>query len=170
MASKAEQARRPILQAGNTEESDGEDGFTLLEMVCVLAIIALIAAIILPSIPHGTSRSRLESYAFEIASLLNTDRSAAIRQHTEVDADVDAAGRSIRSGATGRVIHVPDDVVFDAALAARCNERPAGSSIEFFPSGMSCGGVIAMTRLHVIYQVRVNWLTGGVKIVRIDAH
>ena len=33
----------------------------------------------------------------------------------------------IRSGATGRVIRVPDDVAFDALLAARCNQR-AGRS------------------------------------------
>ena len=37
----------------------GERGFTLLEMVCVLAIIALLAAVLLPFIPRETSRSRL---------------------------------------------------------------------------------------------------------------
>jgi len=33
------------------------------------------------------------------------------------------------------------------------------------PSGMSCGGVITLSRLGMIYQIRVNWLTGGVDIV-----
>ena len=44
----------------------------------------------------------------------------------------------------------------------------AGPTISFFPSGMSCGGVIALTRLGVGYQIRVNWLTGGVEVVPID--
>src|SRR4030067_181486 len=46
----------------------GEGGFTLIEVVCVLAIIALVAAILLPEIPRGTSRSRLQAYALEIAT------------------------------------------------------------------------------------------------------
>ena len=57
----------------------GQRGFTLLEMVCVLAIIALLAAVLLPSIPHETSRSRLQAYALQTAALLKTDRSAAPR-------------------------------------------------------------------------------------------
>jgi general secretion pathway protein H len=40
--------------------------------------------------------------------------------------------------------------------------------IVFFASGMSCGGVIALTRLGVGYQIRVNWLTGGVEIVPLN--
>ena len=43
----------------------GQRGFTLLEMVCVLAIIALLAAVLLPFIPHETSRSRLQAYALQ---------------------------------------------------------------------------------------------------------
>ena len=40
--------------------------------------------------------------------------------------------------------------------------------IVFFASGMSCGGVIALTRLGAGYQIRVNWLTGGVEIVPLN--
>jgi prepilin-type N-terminal cleavage/methylation domain-containing protein len=42
-----------------------QTGFTLLEVVCVLAIIALLAAIALPSIPRDTSLSGIEAYALE---------------------------------------------------------------------------------------------------------
>jgi general secretion pathway protein H len=34
---------------------------------------------------------------------------------------------------------------------------------------MSCGGTIALTRLGTGYQVRVNWLTGGVEVVPVTA-
>ena len=143
----------------------GEAGFTLLELVCVIAIVAILAAIVIPALPRGTSRARLEAYAVEAAAMLKADRNAAIRNRTQIVTEVDAPLRIIRSGATGRVIRVPDDVAFDALLAARCNQRPAGPTIQFFASGMSCGGTIALTRLGVGYEVRVNWLTGGVEVV-----
>ena len=47
-------------------------GFTLLEMVCVLAIIALLSAVLLPFVPRETSRSRLQAFALQTAALLKT--------------------------------------------------------------------------------------------------
>ncbi len=143
----------------------GTTGFALIEMLCVLAIIGLLAAIILPAIPRATSRAKLESYAMETAALLKADRTAALRRQIQVTTQVDAETRSIRSGVTGRVIRFPADVAIDAYLAARCADRNAGRSIDFFPSGMSCGGTIALARPGMGYEVRVNWLTGGVEIV-----
>ena len=145
--------------------NDGEHGFTLLEMVCVLALIALMAAVLLPFIPHQTSRSRLQAYALQTATLLKADRNAAIRRGVDVSTLVDTASRSIRSGATADTIRIPDDVRFDALLPQTCNRRAALSTISFFASGMSCGGAIALTRLDAGYEIRVNWLTGRIEIV-----
>jgi general secretion pathway protein H len=166
---KAGPARPQTSRAGNADDANGEAGFTLIEIVCVLAIITMLAAIVMPSIPRGTSRARLESFAVEAAAMLKGDRNSAIRGRAQVATRIDPTNRSIRSGATGRVIRIPDDVAFDATLAARCNQRPDGATIRFFASGMSCGGVIALSRLGVGYQIRVNWLTGGVEIVSLGA-
>jgi len=35
-------------------ERPAESGFTLLETICVLAVIAMLAAIVLPAIPRAT--------------------------------------------------------------------------------------------------------------------
>ena len=142
-----------------------ERGFTLLEMVCVLALIAMMAAVLLPLIPRHTSRARLQAYALQAAAVLKEDRNAAIRRGTGVATLVDAGSRLIRSGATADVIRIPEDVRFEALLPRTCDRREALSTISFFASGMSCGGTIALTRLDVGYEVRVNWLTGRVEIV-----
>lgn len=142
-----------------------ERGFTLLEMVCVLAIIAMLASVLLPLIPRQTSRSRLQAYALQAATLLKADRNAAIRRGSDVVTVVDAGTRSIHSGATSETVRIPDDVHFDALLPETCRQRAALSTISFFANGMSCGGTIALTRLDTGYEVRVNWLTGRVEIV-----
>ena len=139
-------------------------GFTLLEIVAVTAIVAMLAAIILPLAPRGTSRQRLAAYAVEAAALLKTDRTAAVRRNAQVNAQIDAPGRVIRSGSTGRVLQIPGDVAFQALLPLTCNERPARSTISFFATGMSCGGTIVLSRLGTGFEVRVNWLTGGIEV------
>lgn len=158
---------RPTSSTGSGNGLAAEHGFVLLEIVCVVAIIALLAAIILPIIPRATSHSRLEAYAFDVAALLKADRDVAIRRRVQVRTQIDARARVIGSGASGRQLRLPDDVIVEAMLASRCGDRPAGLAIVFFASGMSCGGVIAMARPGASYQVRVNWLTGGVEVVPI---
>ena len=145
--------------------SSRDAGFTLLEVVCVLAILAMLAAIAAPRMPHGTSRAQLEGYATRIAALLKADRFAALRRRLPIATEVDASTRTVRSGATGQTVEIPRDVVVESHLAARCQQHEREPSIRFFASGMSCGGVIALKRSTLGYEVRVNWLTGGIEIV-----
>jgi general secretion pathway protein H len=163
-----EPEQQPTSPAGRVDGVPGEAAFTLLEVVCIVAILAILAAILLPAIPRGTSRARLESYAIETATLLKADRNAAMRRRVQIATQIDAITKTVRSGASGRIVRVPNDVGFDAVLAARCNQRPAGPTIRFFATGMSCGGVIALTRLGAGYEIRVNWLTGGIEVAPLD--
>ena len=144
-----------------------EAGFTLIEVVCVLAIVALLAALVLPAFPTATSQTRLASYAVDVAALLKGDRNAAIRNHAMVSTLLDVDRRAVRSGSRAAAVQVPPDVAFRALLAQRCAGRMVGSTIDFFPSGASCGGVIAISRQGFGYEIRVNWLTGGVEVVAI---
>lgn len=168
MARKAGRERLEISPRRRSSFDSGEAGFTLLEMVCVLAITALLVAISLPRMPLATSRPKLEAYAIQIATLLKADRNAAMGRRLSVRAVVDASGRTVRAGSRAGFVKVPDDVVFDALLPQRCNGREVASAITFLPSGMSCGGVIRLTRFGSGFDVRVNWLTGGVDIVAQD--
>jgi general secretion pathway protein H len=144
---------------------NNEAGFTLLEIVCVLAIFGITAGVLLPLLPRETSRPRLEAYAIEAATLLKSDRTAAIRQRDNIATEIDVGARMLRSGSTGRTVRIPDDVVFNAILPQSCSQRPVFSTISFFATGMSCGGVIALTRQGSGFEIRVNWLTGNVEIV-----
>jgi general secretion pathway protein H len=148
-----------------TDVRTSESGFTLLEMACVLAIVAILAAILLPRVPTETSRQRLEAYAVEAVSLLKSDRTNAMRRRIAVTTEIDIPSRSIISGSTARTVRLPEDVQFSAILPERCNNKPAYATISFMPTGMSCGGVLGLTRSGEGYEIRVNWLTGGIEVV-----
>jgi general secretion pathway protein H len=146
-------------------ERPAESGFTLLETICVLAVIAMLAAIVLPAIPHATSRTALEAYALKTAALLKSDRNAAVRDGSTVQTELSQLSGTIRSGASGRVVQLPADVTFNAILANQCGGHASGAAIEFLPSGMSCGGTIFLSRPGAGFEIRITWLTGGVEVV-----
>jgi general secretion pathway protein H len=71
-------------------------------------------------------------------------------------------------GTTGHDVRIPEDVTIDALLPIRCGPYKELFRIRFFSTGMSCGGVISLSRLGISYDVRVNWLTGGVDVVAVN--
>jgi general secretion pathway protein H len=150
-------------------ERPAESGFTLLETICVLAVIAMLAAIVLPAIPHATSRTALEAYALKTAALLRSDRNAAIRNGSTVQTELNKSSGTIRSGASGQVLQLPGDVTFNAIVATQCGGHANGPAIEFLPSGMSCGGTIFLSRPGTGFEVRITWLTGGIEVVPANA-
>jgi len=81
-----------------------DNGFTLVEMVCVVALVALLAAVLLPAFPRNTSRPRLEAYAVEAAAVLKADRVQAMRRHVQVATQIDAERRTVRSNFSGRMM------------------------------------------------------------------
>jgi general secretion pathway protein H len=142
-----------------------DDGFTLIEMICVLAITALLAALVFPYLSSDSTPAEVDAFALRIASVLKADRYAAIRSGAPVATLLSARAKTIRSGAGSGMVRLPSSIAFDAVLAKRCAGVNASGGIAFFPSGMSCGGVIALARPGINVEIRVNWLTGGVEIV-----
>jgi general secretion pathway protein H len=155
--------KRPV--SGGQRFCASRSGFTLLEMTCVLAVVALLAALVLPRVAPGTSQPRLQAYAMQVAIILRADRTEAMRSGRSVATAIDAVSRSVRSGTTGETLTIADDVAVSALLPARCGDRPALSTISFFPNGMSCGGSVELLRGERGFEVRTNWFTGGVEIV-----
>src|ERR1051325_4264307 len=110
--------RAPASLARHADRSDA--GFTLLEVLCVVSIVAMLMAVTLPALPRGTSRAKLESYALAAATLLQADRSVASRGLVSVATEVDAKSRTIRSNVTNRIVRIPPAAAFETLLTTRC--------------------------------------------------
>ena len=143
---------------------DPEAGFTLLEVVCVLAIIGLLVALVLPAIPRGTSQARLAGYAVEIAALLKSDRNAAIRSHAQVATALDPGRRIVVSGATASVVEIPADVTFERCLRSAVRQTCRRDD-RFLSERRIVRGRYRYLPARRRISDRVNWLTGGVEVV-----
>jgi general secretion pathway protein H len=148
-----------------TKRRSAQAGIILLDVVLTLAIFGLLALLILPTLPRGTTPSRQGAYAAQIAALMKNDRTAAARQGREVATRVDVANRKVSSGSAGTVVTLPSDVTLDVIASNLCADRPGSFAIVFAPDGRSCGAVVHIAKGDLDWRIRVHWLTGHIDIV-----
>ncbi|MGF1641919.1 MAG: GspH/FimT family pseudopilin [Rhodospirillales bacterium] len=139
-------------------------GFTLFELLVVLALVALIAAGSLPLLARGTGPAALKGAAQDVAAALRRARSEAVVRNTDVVLTVDVGERSFRVGdAAARALPATLAVELYTAQTERIAADAGG--IRFFPDGSATGGEIVLADDRSKLNVQVDWLTGRVVIV-----
>jgi general secretion pathway protein H len=145
--------------AAGSARRDGTAGFTLLELMVVLVLVALFAGAALPQL--GLSRGpSSDLIARDLVATLRDSRVRAItrRQNTVFWLGLDSRTYGIGPGAPHRL---PSDTKLAMWSVA---DRAAGErgSIEFYPDGGASGGRIAIERNGRRSLVAVDWLSGAV--------
>jgi general secretion pathway protein H len=139
-------------------------GLTLIEILVVLAIIALVTAIALPMVT-GTSNAEMRSAARQLASGLRLARSEAVSQRRETFLVIDIAGRRFKVDKDVREHPLPKNVELKLFTAQKDLVDEKVGSIRFYPDGGSNGGRITLGSGDRKYEVDVDWLTGRVAIL-----
>jgi len=152
---------RAIPQTSRSWSADRRAGFTLIEVVAVMFIIALVAALVVTKMP-GTGRAGLKAVTLQTASLLRRERLGAILTGRDREVSLDGK-RRVLVGDGGDVVALPRDVTLDIlGIDALWSGRQA--VVRFHPDGASTGAVLKLAREEAEYEIRVNWYTGGVAI------
>jgi general secretion pathway protein H len=139
------------------------NGFTLVELLVVLAIIAMICIITVP--PSLSDRPETERTAREVAAALRESRSRAIFSNAEVVFSLDVKRHYFKVSGDDQAHALPPNLRLSLSTVQQEGFGWTGRSIRFFPDGSSTGGRIALSDSRNTYQVTVNWLTGHVEIL-----
>jgi general secretion pathway protein H len=139
-------------------------GFTLIEMMAVMLIIALLSGLAV-TMTAGSGRARLKATALDAVALLRRERLGAMLSGRPQHVALDREKRELIGESGGKVV-LPRDVEL-AILSAEGAPGQMQPIVRFLPDGASSGAVLTFARERAEYEVRVNWFTGGVSI---DAH
>lgn len=91
-------------------------GFTMIEMMMVLVIVAIILAVVVPGFSTVMQRTRLKSYANEVVSSVYLARSEAIKRNTQIRVCSSTDGTACDGGGDweqGWIVIDPNDVVIN---------------------------------------------------------
>ena len=144
--------------------ASAQRGFTLIEVLVVLGVLALLASLIAPMMSGAQGKADTYAAARDVAAALRTTRNLAMmRGHAETFV-IDTGGGAFRAGSNAPVRRLPNGVqlVLVTATSEQVSETVGG--IRFFADGSSTGGGVRLSKGTSRGEVLVDWLTGHVSI------
>ena len=139
-------------------------GFTLLEVMLVLVIMAAVYGIAAPMIGGGKVAVELTSSGRMVAAGLRRARSLAIATATETAWSIDVENREFWVGNEPKHYRLPREleVVLETAGSEVVNGKVG--SVRFFPDGSCTGGRVVFSAGADKRSVNIDWLTGRVRL------
>lgn len=136
-------------------------GYTLMEMMVVLVIMASLFAIVTPLFSSVSSASEVRAAARQMTAALRQARSTAVATRTPTAFVLDLERRTFQVEGH-RVVRLPGGLEL-TLLTGQSELRGSGSgAIRFFADGSSTGGQITLSAESHVQQLDVAWLTGRV--------
>ena len=140
-------------------------GFSLLEVLLVVAILA-IASVLAAAVVRGSSPGiQLRAQAKELAAQLRYTRAHAIATGQAQRFTVDPRAHAWTAPGD-RDGEIPEAMEVSFIGAREVQPREGEGAIVFFPDGASTGGRVRLRIRGAAWNVDVAWLTGEVRAVR----
>jgi general secretion pathway protein H len=133
-------------------------GFSLIEMLAALAIVALAAALVMPLAMRPSDALRLDAAAQDLVAALRLTRDAAIAHNTDAALTIDVERRTFASRAAP-ARSLPADLSMKLKIAEPEQARSQGG-FRFFPDGSSTGGEMVLALRGKEAKICVDWLSG----------
>jgi len=141
-------------------------GFTLVEMVVVIAILGVVAGVSVPAIRDRRAADPLAQGASEISGLLARARQTAVERAATIRVSVDPASRryKVRTLSTG----APSDSVATDSLAIADGVTLDGGdrrlTVTFMPTGEARGDTLTLRWQGRVAAVIVDQWTGDARV------
>lgn len=144
-------------------------GFTMIEMMVVLVVAGIVAAVAVPSFQPAIAGMQLRSATQDVASALRHVRGFALATGKEQIFFLNVTNHWYRVSGRKKTYGLPGGVKLDLFTADQeQTEDGQGGAIRFYPDGSATGGRVTLSASGRKFKVDVNWLTGAI-VIREDA-
>ncbi len=152
-----------MILRSDPESGVGGAGFTMIELIVVLAILALAMALVTSSAAPVSPATHARAAAREIAEALRAARAEALMTNRSIWFTLDTTHHLYRSGG-----QEPQSLPGDLSLALLTDRNDSvGQSVgrlRFDPDGGASGGRVTVAGGGRVWWVGVDWLSGRVSI------
>lgn len=138
-------------------------GFTLIEMLIVIAIGALLLAVMVPNFGPALSRAKLNSATRDVASALRHTRGYAMIKGQDAFFELNTETHEYRVSGRQRTYHIPEEVGLSLFTTTSETVDESTGRILFFPDGSSTGGRVTLMGKNQTIVIDINWLTGEIR-------
>lgn len=139
-------------------------GLSLLELLIVLMLMAIVAAMTVPLLGNGVSNTQLRSAAREVAAGMRLARSEAVSKRRDAVLTLDLGEHWFQVDRDPRKHALPRDVEMKLYTAQRDLVSESVGAVRFFPDGGSTGGRVTLAAGERKFDIDIDWLTGRVEI------
>ena len=138
-------------------------GFTLIELIVVLAIVALGYSAVAVNFSSGNDAMALKAAARDLTSGLRYVRSQAMLSHETATLDFNLSNNSYSLTGQDKIYTLPENI--DVTINTAKDELHDGvAQLRFFPDGSSIGGRVTLEKKSHVQEININWLTGHVTL------
>ena len=148
----------------NPEQRRGDAGFTLLEMIAALALVALAVSLVMPRLSASRQSLRLRTLAVEMASNMKIARTEAMKTNTDTVFVLDTTNRSYSAAGAVPKKQIPREITVSFESQAAESNGPSRAGFRFRPDGTASGGSIKLQTGANTTAISVDWLTGAVTL------
>ena len=140
-----------------------EEGFTLVEMLVVLGLVALLLAVSLPYSTSSGEGRKLDAAAQIIAAKLRETQISSLSGNRERSLTLDIGKGMLVQTGPDRTFELPKGIALSIVTSGNEILDDAGA-FRFFPDGGSSGGKIILTKGDNRREIAINWLTGEIVV------
>lgn len=141
-------------------------GFTLVELLVALALLALLSAVAVPMLTGRPAGAELTASAEAIGHALGRTRGQALASNRPAIFEIDLSERWFRGGEDSRPGRIPPALAVSVTTARSETGPGERARFRFFPDGTASGGRILLTAATDRREIAIDWLTGRVRIGR----
>ncbi len=147
-----------------------QEGFTLLELVVAVLLIALAVAVSYPSLTRGSAALQLRANGRDVLNILRYAREKAITEQKEMQVTCDPTTHRIVmsdvAGEDARARDLPEGVKLTRLVLAGEEIREGPLVIRFLPNGSSQNAELTLTsKTGASLRIVTDPVTGGARVV-----